>query len=93
MTAENSQDGATSGRRFLLALGGFVIILGGVLGFVVGANGGGDIMSELSVFGLLTVPLTPVAMTLYGMITITVAIGVLYGAVELASQYETNTQQ
>jgi hypothetical protein len=67
-----------------------VILLGGVLGFIVGANGGGDIMSELSVFGLLTVPLTPGAMTLYGMVVVTVAIVTLYTAVELASRYDTD---
>ena len=91
MTTDDPRDVGNSGRRLLLALGGFVILLGGVLGFIVGANGGGDLMSELSVFGLLTVPLTPGAMTLYGMVLITVAIGILYGAVELASRYETNT--
>ncbi|TQQ78747.1 hypothetical protein EGH24_12955 [Halonotius terrestris] len=90
MTTDDSQDVENSGRRLLLALGGFVILLGGVLGFIVGANGGGDIMSELSVFGLLTVPLTPGAMTLYGMVVVTVAIVTLYTAVELASRYDTD---
>lgn len=91
MAIENSQEDRNSGRRLLLALGGLVIPLGGMIGFIVGANGGGDVMSKFSLFGLLTVPLTPGAMTLYGMILITVAIGILYGAVEIASRYETNT--
>ena len=87
MAIENSQEDRNSGRRLLLALGGLVIPLGGMIGFIVGANGGGDVMSKFSLFGLLTVPLTPGAMTLYGMILITVAIGILYGAVEIASRY------
>ena len=79
------------GRRILLGLGGGMILLGGLLGFIVGGNGG-ETLRELTLFGVLTVPVSPVAMTLYGMIVIAVAISLLYGAVSLASRYDTNGQ-
>ena len=85
MTTESDDRGA--GRRILSFLGLGMIALGGVLGFVVGANGGGDI-DAIEPFGLLTVPISPGAMTLYGMGVIAVAIGTLYALVSLASRYD-----
>lgn len=77
------------GRRILLALGVVVIALGGLLGFVVGANTD-DPDAAITVLGLFAVPLTPGAMAVYGMIVITVAIGVLYGLISIASRYDSN---
>jgi hypothetical protein len=64
-----------------------MIALGGVLGFIVGANGGRG-LDAIEPFGLLTVPISPGAMTLYGMVVIAVAIGTLYGLVSVASRYD-----
>lgn len=92
MSDDASQPGVTGlGRRILLGLGGLMVILGGCLGFIVGANGG-ETLSEISVGGVLTVPVSPGAMAIYGMVVIAVAIGILYGAVSLASRYDTNAQ-
>lgn len=85
MTIQSDDTGV--GRRILLSLGVGMIALGGVLGFVVGANGGGE-FNTIKPFGLLTVPISPGAMTLYGMVVITVAIGTLYGLVSVASRYD-----
>ena len=79
------------GRRILLGLGGSMVLLGGLLGLFVGANGG-EALSELTLFGVLTVPVSPLAMTLYGMVVVAVAIALLYGAVSLASRYDSNAQ-
>ncbi|WP_253737310.1 DUF7520 family protein [Halohasta salina] len=79
------------GRRILLGLGAGGVLLGGVLGFFVGANGG-EALTEVTPFGVLTVPISPAAMTLYGMIVVGVAIGLLYGAVSLASRFDTNAR-
>ena len=75
------------GRRILLGLGIGMVALGGVLGFVVGANGGGG-LDAIEPFGLMTVPISPGAMTLYGMVVIALAIGVLYGLVSVASRFD-----
>lgn len=75
------------GRRILSLLGLGMIALGGVLGFVVGANGGGGI-DAIEPFGLVTVPISPGAMTLYGMVVIAVAIATLYVLVSVASRYD-----
>jgi ABC-type antimicrobial peptide transport system permease subunit len=92
MSNDTSQPGVAGlGRRILLGLGGLMVLLGGLLGFIVGANGGEE-LSELTVFGMLTVPISPGAMTLYGMIVIAVAITVLYSAVSLASRFDSNAQ-
>ncbi|MFC7042178.1 hypothetical protein DM826_08555 [Halonotius aquaticus] len=85
MTIESDDRGA--GRRILSLLGLGMIALGGVLGFVVGANGGGGI-DAIEPFGLVTVPISPGAMTLYGMGVIAVAIGTLYALVSVASRYD-----
>jgi len=91
MSEESAPGVSGLGRRILLGLGGGMILLGGLLGFIVGGNGG-ETLRELTLFGVLTVPVSPVAMTLYGMIVIAVAISLLYGAVSLASRYDTNGQ-
>ena len=91
MTDESTPGVSGLGRRILLALGGSMVLLGGLLGFFVGANGG-EALTELTLFGVLTVPVSPGAMTLYGMIVIAVAIALLYGAVSLASRYDSNAQ-
>jgi len=89
MTEDALQPGVAGlGRRILLALGGFVVLLGGALGFIVGANSAG----ELTVIEPLTVPLTPLAMAGYGMGVVAVAIAALYGAVSFASRYDSNAQ-
>lgn len=82
-----SADDTGVGRRILLGLGVGMVALGGVLGFVVGANGGGD-LDVIEPFGLLTVPISPGAMTLYGMVVIAVAVGTLYILVSVASRYD-----
>jgi len=79
------------GRRILLGLGSGGVLLGGVLGFFVGANGG-EALSEVTLLGILTVPVSPAAMTLYGMAVVGVAVGLLYGAVSLASRFDTDAQ-
>jgi len=91
MSEESAPGVSGLGRRILLGLGGGLVLLGGLLGFIVGGNGG-ETLRELTLFGVLTVPVSPVAMTLYGMIVIAVAISLLYGAVSLASRYDTNGQ-
>jgi len=80
-------DERSAGRRILSLLGLGMIALGGVLGFIVGSNGGGDI-NAIEPFGLVTVPISPGAMTLYGMGVIAAAIGTLYILVSLASRYD-----
>lgn len=89
MTETDAASGEVFGRQILIALGMGMILLGGVLGFIVGANGGGTV-PELSVLGVLTVPVTPGAMGLYGMAVVSLALGGLYVLLSLASRYDTD---
>ncbi len=92
MSDEGSQPGVSGlGRRILLALGGVGVVIGGLLGFVVGANSA-DETGEITVGGLLAVPITPGAMTLYGMVVVAVVLGALFGLISLASRFDTNAQ-
>jgi len=92
MSDEASQSGVSGlGRRILLALGGVGVLIGGLLGFVVGANSSGE-TGEITVGGLFAVPITPGAMTLYGMVVVAVALVGLFGLISLASRFDTNAQ-
>jgi len=91
MSDESAPGVVGRGRRILLGLGAGGVLLGGLLGFFVGANGG-EALSEVTLFGSVAVPVSPAAMTLYGMVVVGVAIGLLYGAVSLASRFDTNAQ-
>lgn len=82
-----SSDDTGVGRRILLGLGIGMVALGGVLGFFVGANGGGG-LDAIEPFGLVTVPISPGAMTLYGMGVIALAIGTVYTLVSVASRFD-----
>ena len=91
MIDESTSGVVGRGRRILLGLGAGGVLLGGLLGFFVGANGS-EALSEVTLFGTLTVPVSPAAMTLYGMLVVGIAVGLLYGAVSLASRFDTNAQ-
>ncbi len=92
MTDEGTQPGVSGlGRRILLALGGVGVLIGGLLGFVVGANSAGE-TGEITVGGLFAVPITPGAMTLYGMAVVSLALLALFGLISLASRFDTNAQ-
>lgn len=92
MTSGEPRSGVDGlGRRILLALGVGTVLLGGLLGFVVGANGA-SVRPTLTVFDVLTVPLTPLAMAGYGALVVAVAIGLLYGAISVASRYDSHAR-
>ncbi len=92
MTDEEPTRGEVGlGRRILLVVGVGTVLLGGLLGAFVGANGA-EVVSELTVLGILTIPLTPGAMALYGMVVTALAVTALYGAITFASKYDTNAQ-
>lgn len=91
MTDESTQPAVGGlGRRILLGLGGLGVLIGGLLGFIVGANS--SELGTISVGGVIAVPLTPAAMTLYGMVVVTVALGVLFGLIWFASKFDSNAQ-
>ncbi len=71
----------------MLALGAIVVLLSGLVGLFVGANGA-ERVPEIEVFGLLTLPTTPGALALYGSLLALVVLGGLFAAVEYASNLE-----
>lgn len=91
MTETDAAADSVLGRRLLLPLGGGLILLGGFLGVVVGANGA-ETVPELTLFGQLTVPVTPATMGLYGMVVVALALGGLYALLTIASRYDTDAQ-
>ncbi len=89
MTEEGAQPAVGGlGRQILLGLGGLGVLIGGLLGFIVGANSDG--IGEITVGGVIAVPLTPAAMTVYGMVVVAAALAVLFGLISLASRFDTN---
>ncbi|WP_224269063.1 DUF7520 family protein [Haloprofundus salinisoli] len=73
------------GRRILLGVGGVVVLVAGLIGLFVGENSAG---ASIDLFGVATLPVSPVPMALYGAILATVALGALFGAVEFVSRLE-----
>jgi hypothetical protein len=76
------------GRRILLGVGGVVVLLSAGIGWLVGSNGQ---LSDAAVLGTgITVPVTPAAIALYGVVVSTAILGTLFGLVELVSRREGN---
>ncbi|SFG77817.1 hypothetical protein SAMN04488063_2910 [Halopelagius inordinatus] len=76
------------GRRILLFVGAVVVALAGMVGFFVGSNGAESVPEVPLLGGLVTVPTTPLSMTLYAALLATAILATLFGLVALASRYE-----
>ncbi|XVH31489.1 DUF7520 family protein [Haloferacaceae archaeon DSL9] len=87
MTSDIDVEPSRSGRRVFLFLGIVVIAIGGLLGLFVGANGA-EVTPELTPLGLVSVPVTPGTVALYGMVVAALFVGGLYGAVSFASRFD-----
>lgn len=74
-----------SARRYLAGAAATVVAFVAVAGYVVAANNAVD---AVTVFGVATVPGTPVAMALYGVVLASAVLGVLFGLVTVASRYD-----
>jgi hypothetical protein len=91
--AARAQSGPPSGqtglgRTILLAVGATVVAISGVLGFFIGTNGAEVAPQSAVLGGALTLPTTPLAMTLYAMAVSTVVLVSLFGLVSLASRFD-----
>nr|WP_241429812.1 hypothetical protein [Haloferax larsenii] len=75
------------GRRVFLVIGVSVVLISGILGVFIGENGG-QVTESIQLFGVLSLPTTPVAFALYGMVVSVFALGALFGLVEFASRLE-----
>jgi hypothetical protein len=75
------------GRRILLVVGASVVAISGILGLFVGENGK-QVAASIDFYGLVSIPTTPLAVSLYGMVLSAVALGVLFGLVEFASRWD-----
>lgn len=76
-----------TGRRVLLAVGGIVVLLAGLVGFFIGSNNAGS-SPTFEVFSTVVLPTTPTSVALYGMLFAGVVVGGLFAAVEAASRYD-----
>ncbi|WP_410764567.1 hypothetical protein [Haloferax sp. DFSO60] len=75
------------GRRILLLVGLSVVAISGILGLFIGENGK-QVATSIDLYGIVSVPTTPLAVSLYGIIISAVALGVLFGLVEFASRWD-----
>jgi hypothetical protein len=80
-------DDGTDGRRIFGVVAVTVVILAGIIGFVVGANGAA-VAPAIPLAGGVSVPTTPLTMTLYGMGLAAVSLGGLFGLVTLAARFD-----
>ena len=74
-----------TGRRYLLGAGGVVTLFIGLTGYVLGLN---SPMASAQLFGVLTVPVTPVSLAAYGLLLGGTLLTALFGLVALASRLE-----
>ena len=74
-----------SARRYLAGAAATVTLFVAVAGYVVAAN---NAVSSITVFGVVTLPGTPVGVALYGAALSVVLVGVLFGLVRIASRYD-----
>lgn len=89
---EGTQPGVDGlGRRILLVVGAGTVLLGGFLGLFIGASGAEQV-SEITVLGVLTVPMTPWAMAGYGIVVVTLVIIGLYGLISVAARFDSNAR-
>ncbi|MFA1611375.1 DUF7520 family protein [Halobellus rubicundus] len=76
------------GRRIMLAVGVSIVGISAGIGWFVGSNGSA-VASEMPVLGTgVTLPVTPLAFALYGVVISGGLLGLLFGLVELVSRAE-----
>ncbi|RLM57669.1 hypothetical protein DVK02_07015 [Halobellus sp. Atlit-31R] len=75
----------------MLGLGVTIVAISGGVGLFVGGNGA-ESASEAAILGTsLSIPLTPIAVALYGVVVSTLVLTVLFGLVEYVSRLEDDT--
>ncbi|KTG30867.1 DUF7520 family protein [Haloferax profundi] len=75
------------GRNILLLVGASVVVISGILGVFIGENGG-QVTEAVTLFGVLSLPTSPLAFSLYGMVVSALVLAVLFGLVEYVSRLE-----
>jgi hypothetical protein len=64
-----------------------VVLLAGVVGFIIGAKGA-ESTSTIVVFGTIALPASGGAIAAYGVALAAAIVGLLFGAVSVASRYD-----
>lgn len=72
------------GDRVVVQLYLIIVAVAGVMGFILGTISPAEMEPEL--FGLVSLPPTPVGVAAYGMITVGAGLGLLLGLVVFVSQ-------
>ena len=80
-------DDSTDGRRIFLVIAVTVVIVAGILGFFVGANGA-SVAPSIPLVAGLSLPTTPLTMTLYGMMLAVVSLAALFALVSFVSRFD-----
>lgn len=74
-----------SGRRYLIGAAVTVVLFAGVAGVVLGSN---SPASSATFLGVLALPVTPLALGLYGVLLAGTVVTTLFGLVTVASRLE-----
>lgn len=77
----------TRGRRILIALGVVIVGICAGVGFLVGAHAS-ERTAAIELVGPASLPATPIAFALYGGAVAAAVLGGLFGAVSLASRFD-----
>ena len=80
------------GRRILLTLGGIVIILSAGIGWIVGSNAAQTVARIKILNTPVAIPITPLSLSLYGILVSSLFITVLFGLVLIASRIESHDE-
>jgi hypothetical protein len=72
------------GTRVVLFVYGAIVAVAGVMGLVLGSIRPDDLQPEL--FGVVSLPPTPVGVAIYGMVTVGVGLGAFLGLVMYVSR-------
>ncbi|CCC40770.1 hypothetical protein [Haloquadratum walsbyi] len=80
------------GRRILLTLGGTVIILSAGIGWIVGSNAAQTVARIKILNTPVAIPITPLSLSLYGILVSSLFITVLFGLVLIASRIESHDE-
>jgi hypothetical protein len=82
---EGNQGFRPRGSQVVIALYVLVVAVTGLTGYLLGSIGP-DGMRPVALFGLITLPPTPIGLAIYGVVTLGVGLGVALGLVVFVSR-------
>jgi hypothetical protein len=82
-----SADATISGRSIFAAVAAVIVLAAGGMGAIIGASGQERAVS-MDLLGVVSFPMSPVSMALFGMVVTAAVLAAIFGLVSVASQYD-----